>query len=290
MTEWSRPAVAAMLAECGRIALRYYDKPRISIKSDSTVVTEADHAVEALFASELDRPGKGSWLIGEETVASRDEGYIQAALAGTAWVVDPIDGTAPYSRHIPTWGISVALARAGALVEGAILLPTTHELFMTEAGRLYYGQSDDGIAGLRDVTDLPRAGDALDDHGLIAITQETAKRGRVNLPTQVQALATAVFPMTYLCLGRYEGYVGSLKLWDFAGAMPMLAARGVVVAFPGRPIRDLRIAGSLCHVEAGHPARWRALGPLVAGRSAAIVERLCAAITIDGRPLGEGGT
>jgi myo-inositol-1(or 4)-monophosphatase len=290
MTKWSRPAVAALLAECGRIALRYYEKPRIDVKSDNTVVTEADHAVEALLAGELDRPGKGSWLIGEETVALRDEGYIQAALGGTSWIVDPIDGTAPYSRHVPTWGISVAFARGGTLVEGAILLPTTHELFMTEAGRLYYGSSDEGVAGLADVTDLPRASDALNEHGLMTITQEMAKRGRIDLPIQVQALATAVFPLTYLCLGRYEGYVGTLKLWDFAGAMPMLAARGAAYRYPGRPIRNLHIADSLCHVEPGHPIRWRAKGPLVAGRSTAIVDRICGAVTIDGRPLGEGGT
>ncbi len=225
MHDWSRPAVAALLAECGRIALAHYERPRVSVKDDRSVVTEADRQIEGLLAAELDHPSQGSWLIGEETVASKDESYLQAALAARAWVVDPIDGTAPYSHHIPTWGISVGLARSGRLEQGAILLPATDELFVSEGDRVYYGRGGGGASpsDAADITDLARGGDALDEHGIIAITQEMAKWGRVDLPNQVQALGTAVLPLSYLCLGRYEGYIGRLKLWDFAGALPLLA-------------------------------------------------------------------
>ncbi len=275
MHDWSRPAVAALLGECGRIALAHYERPRVSVKEDRTVVTEADRQIEALLAAELDRPSQGSWLIGEETAASKDESYVQAALAGRAWVVDPIDGTAPYSHHIPTWGISLALARAGRLEQGAILLPATDELFVSEGDRVYYGS--DAV----DITDLARGGSALREHGIIAITQEMAKWGRVDLPNQVQALGTAVLPLSYLCLGRYEGYIGRLKLWDFAGALPLLEKCGMQVKLYGHGWVDGTIGPGIVHVAAGHPHRWRALSQLVASRSRAIVERLCSAMTAD---------
>jgi len=284
MDDWSRPALVGLLAECGRIALSHYEAPRVSVKADRSVVTEADHAIERLLAGELDRPNRGSYLIGEETVASKDEGYVKAALAGRAWIVDPIDGTAPYSHHIPTWGISIALARAGRLEQGAILLPATGELFVSEGDRVFYGPMARGASALTDVTDLPRGGDTLDEHGIVVITQEMAKWGSVDLANQVQALATAVFPLTYLCLGRYEGYIGSLKLWDFAGAIPLLAKCGIAVKILDRDYLDGTIGPAMCHMEPGHPRRWRALGPLVASRSRTIVERLCEVITSEGGP------
>jgi fructose-1,6-bisphosphatase/inositol monophosphatase family enzyme len=279
MHDWSRAAVLDLMAECGRIALSFYEKPRVSIKDDYTVVTEADHAVERRMTAELDDPARGSFLIGEETVASRDEGYVRAALSSRAWVVDPIDGTAPYSRHIPTWGISLGMANAGRLEQGAVLLPTTGEVFVSEGSRVYYGQIARGVPGLADITDLPRGGDDLDEHGIVAITQEMAKYGRVDIAGQVQTLGTAVFPLTYLCLGRYEGYVGRLKLWDFAGGLPLLLKCGIAVKVFGGDYVDGTIGPALCHMAAGHPKRWRALGPLVCSRTRAIVERLCSLIT-----------
>jgi fructose-1,6-bisphosphatase/inositol monophosphatase family enzyme len=284
MDDWSRPAVAALLAECGRIALAHYERPRVSVKDDRTVVTEADRQIEGLLAAELDRPSQGSWLIGEETVASKDESYLQAALAGRAWVVDPIDGTAPYSHHIPTWGISLALARGGRLEQGAILLPATDELFVSEGDRVYYGRGGSGGAPPpepADITGVARGGRELGEHGIIAITQEMAKWGRVDLPNQVQALGTAVLPLSYLCLGRYEGYIGRLKLWDFAGALPLLAKCGMHVKLRGHGWLDGTIGPAMVHTAAGHPHRWRAVSQLVASRSRAIVERLCAAIVAE---------
>jgi fructose-1,6-bisphosphatase/inositol monophosphatase family enzyme len=269
------------MAECGRIALSFYERPRVSIKDDRTVVTEADHAVERRLEAELDDPRHGSFLIGEETVAARDEDYIAAAFAGRAWIVDPIDGTAPYSHHIPTWGISLGLARAGRLEEGAVLLPTTGELFVSEGSRVYYGQVERGAAGLSDITDLPRGGDELDEQGIVAITQEMAKHGRVDIANQVQTLATAVLPLTYLCLGRYEGYVGRLKLWDFAGSLALGLKCGLQARVLAGAWVDGVIGPSLCYTSAGHPRRWRVPGPLVVSRSRAIVEKLCSVINTD---------
>ena len=50
---------------------------------------------------------------------------------GATWVVDPIDGTAPYANHLPTWGISIGLMKNGAFTDGAVFLPRTAELYIT---------------------------------------------------------------------------------------------------------------------------------------------------------------
>jgi fructose-1,6-bisphosphatase/inositol monophosphatase family enzyme len=277
VTDWDVGAIVELLVESGRIAVEHYERPRVSIKEDSTVVTEADHAIERLLASELERPENQVYFVGEETVAAKEEGYLEVALRGTAWIVDPIDGTAPYSHHIPTWGVSIGLARRGRLVEGAVHLPTTGELFLSSQGKLLYGNAarPKELAAALAVAATRTGADP--DQGMIALTQWMAKRARLDLPNPVQALGTAVLPLAYLCLGRYEGYVGSLKLWDFAGALPLLLACGIRVEMFGIGPVDGRIDDRLWHLGEG-PGRWRARAPLVAGRSAAMVDRLTEAI------------
>ena len=104
MVDWKVPVITEVLAECAEIALRHYHAPSVALKSDRSLVTQADHEVEAHFASRLDDPHRGSFVIGEETIHSRSAEYVDEAMKGIAWIVDPIDGTAPYAHHIPTWG------------------------------------------------------------------------------------------------------------------------------------------------------------------------------------------
>ena len=61
-----------------------------------------------------------------------------------------------------------------------------------------------------------------DEKGLVAVTQAVAKIGRVNLPGPVQVLGAAVVPMMGLVQGRFRAYLGSVKLWDAAGALAMI--------------------------------------------------------------------
>ena len=137
MNRWKIDTVLALFREAGEIALRYYDDPPLEIKADHTPVTQADREIEALFAARFDRPAEALYLIGEETVDRRDEAYISAALAGECFVVDPIDGTAPYAAGVPLWGISLGYMRGGMLTEGAICLPARDEAFLTCRGSIF---------------------------------------------------------------------------------------------------------------------------------------------------------
>ena len=280
MTAWNREVIGRLMVECGRIALRWYRQPRARLKADRTIVTEADHEIEAHLAAALDRPQEGSYLIGEETVAGKDEAYVTRALAGRAWIVDPIDGTAPYARRIPTWGVSVALAVGGRLQEGAIYLPVTDELFTTDGGRVFYGNP--GVEAEEEVTGAVDHRAPLDPSGVIAITQEMAKRGRLEMPNQVQALGVAVLPLAYLALGRYEGYIGRLKLWDCAAGLALLAACGFPVKLPSIGYLDGRIDRDFWRLDAADPDRWQARDLLVSARNRDLVETICAASFLPG--------
>jgi len=219
MNTWDRTHVERLLVECGRVALRYYENPPTEYKRDRSPVTKADREIEELLGESFDRPSEGSYLIGEETVEKRDGSYIDAAFGATAWVVDPIDGTALYANHLPCWGVSVGFMERGTLTEGAIYFPLDDELFITEGGAVLHGKPG-SLARIEAVRRPYSHG------GIIAITQEIARYEGIEVANPVYAGGSAVYPLTQLLLGRFIAYIGQLNLWDVAGCLPLLRNGG----------------------------------------------------------------
>lgn len=255
ITRWDWPLLRAWFAEAGALAMTWYKHTRAQYKADRSLVTEADLAVEALAAGAFDHPAQGSYLIGEETLASRDEAYLQAAWAHKAWVVDPIDGTAPFCRGLPTWGISVGLLEAGRLTEGAVYLPVLDELYFTRDGHAFV--LDQGI----EKPLVNKAGDAAAEPGhMAALSQEAVRRGGWTAPYYVQLTGSTVFSLTQLAAGRYCGHITQCRLWDFAGGLPLLWAQGFVTeTWEGQTLSPE--LGPQLRLEPGDPRRWTSRDP-----------------------------
>lgn len=276
MDTWNPKELTRLLRECARIAFDVYERPTVSFKADRSPVTEADTRIEALLAQEVDHPERGSYLVGEETVLERDDAYLERAFRSNAWVVDPIDGTAPFSHHLPHWGISIGRMEAGALTEGAVFLPVTGELFLSDGDQLLYGHGSfrDGI----DLVPLPVTKRAVGAGGMIAITQELARKGTIAAPNPVQALGCAVVPMTYLLLGRFLAYVGKVKLWDIAGTLPLLLRAGFLVqTIDGRPM-DGRVTDEVYELDPQAPRAFGLRTRMVCAGSQEAIDYLTSAI------------
>lgn len=256
MLFWSRHSIPGLLQEAGRIALKHYEAPTKTIKGDLSIVTEADRAIEAMFSTHFDHPEQGHYLLGEETIESKSEAYLGSALNGTAWVVDPIDGTAPYAHHLPFWGISLGLMEKGRLLEGAIYLPLLGEMFLSEGPKVFWarGVDLDRTPLFEPLTPVRRP---WSDSGLLSLTQGVTKGGSVAAPNPVMANCCAVVPLAYLLLGRYQAYLGTLKLWDFAGGLPLLLKSGFVGKLETGELLTDRVNPDHYLLEAGHPKRWR---------------------------------
>lgn len=291
MKRWDRNAVVELVAECGGIALQHYEGPGFSIKSDESIVTNADHAIEMLISEALDDPDHGAYVIGEETVEQKDDKYIGRAFESTAWIVDPIDGTAPYAHHIPTWGISIGRMECGRLTDGAVYLPVTRELFVTDGEDVLFASEFTPQTPAADarLTAVTRARSHVTDTdlkaaGMIALTQSIAKGGVLNLPNPVQALACAVMPLTYLLLGRYHSYIGTVKLWDIAGVLPMLIRSGYEMVLTNGTVVDSAVGPDVYKLNAGDPDRWKLQAQMLAAPTAADIRYLQRAIDHRRRP------
>jgi myo-inositol-1(or 4)-monophosphatase len=85
----------------------------VSEKGDVTdIVTTNDILSQNFLIDRLGRLIPGSGFHSEEGVCDKNKEYV--------WIIDPIDGTANYSRGISDCAISVALARGGRVVLGVV--------------------------------------------------------------------------------------------------------------------------------------------------------------------------
>ncbi|MGH2609090.1 MAG: inositol monophosphatase family protein [Tepidiformaceae bacterium] len=85
----------------------------VDLKEDRTPVTEADRNAELAIREFLARECPGHGIVGEEFGETAGDGRHR-------WILDPIDGTASFIRHVPLFGTLVALERDGVPLIGVI--------------------------------------------------------------------------------------------------------------------------------------------------------------------------
>ena len=112
----------------GRLTLGHFRTgTRPDWKEDATPVTVADRDAETLIRHEIERHHPDHAVVGEEFGASD----------GTApfrWWIDPIDGTKPFLRGVPTYSTLIGLERDGAFVAGVAAFPALGETIAAARG------------------------------------------------------------------------------------------------------------------------------------------------------------
>jgi histidinol phosphatase-like enzyme (inositol monophosphatase family) len=93
----------------------------IETKSDASPVTQVDKLCESMIRSIILKQFPGDGFLGEES------GY-EKGTSGRKWIVDPLDGTRPYIRNIPTYSVLIALEEDENLVAGCMNFPAMNEL------------------------------------------------------------------------------------------------------------------------------------------------------------------
>ena len=88
----------------------------IELKEDRSPVTEADKQCERIIRDGLLASFPQDGFLGEETGE-------HTGTSGRRWIVDPLDGTRPFIRGIPTFSVLIALEEDNIPVLGLIYLP-----------------------------------------------------------------------------------------------------------------------------------------------------------------------
>ncbi len=213
----------------GKILRDRYGSPgRITMKPDDAgPVSEADLASEAAILSCLRSTGI--------PVLSEEAG---GALRGRRWIVDPLDGTGNFVRHLPWFGVAVALATDDRVELAAIYAPMTEELFAAERGR---GATLNG-APMHVSETAPLAQSCVFtsiDRGLRADPVRIRRFVRVaERVGEMRSPNAAQVDLAYVAAGRADAFwEDGLPPWDMAaGSILVEEAGGTVSGLDGGPL------------------------------------------------------
>jgi histidinol-phosphatase len=230
-TPHSDPVLAAAVEAAraaGEVALKYYRTGfAVTLKPDLTPVTQADREAEQVIRDILARARPDCGFLGEELGAGGP--------TERRWIVDPIDGTQNFVRHIPFWATLIALEEAGEVTVGVIHNPVTGDLY---TARRHGGAQLNG-APLR-VSPRADLGEAQLVHaGLDLLRRSGWWEGFVRVvdATARQRGFGDYYGYTLVAEGKAEIYLeADLKPWDLAACRLLVEeAGGRFTDFDGQP-------------------------------------------------------
>lgn len=217
----------------GALALeRFHGREKLLIESKrhaQDVVTEADREVETLIREALTAEFPEDAVLGEEHGLSPGE-------SGLTWVIDPIDGTAPFLAGLPGWCVSIGAVDADGPAIGVILAPVLNELFAAARGSgatlnaapIQVSRRFDLRTGLIGIGANDRVEAAQVGRMLAALTEAGASWTRYG---------SGALMLAWVAAGRLVGYAEPrMSAWDcMAGYCLIEAAGGRVLPFPDGP-------------------------------------------------------
>lgn len=228
MSYWNASEIYGKLVEWGKLALSEQNTLTVELKPDDSIVTQVDKKIEELATTYFTE--KGCFLIGEESVKEKSTQYLQKAHRATSFIIDPIDGTCPYSTLQPLWGIFLGYAEQALIKEGAILLPATYEVIITEGHVVLYGKGSGEFPDFNELQpiDIEVVKQASSMQGRqCAIAQSIfTKRYLGDAKIMYGAFYSCVYPIVYLALGRFKAMAFILNVWDFAAGMAIFSKLG----------------------------------------------------------------
>lgn len=106
-----------MARRAGDLARTYYESTfEVEHKPDSSPVTIADKNAEKLVRDAVTAAFPNDGFLGEEFGD-------QPGSSGFRWIIDPIDGTKSFIRHVPIWATLIGLEYRGEQIGGVVYIP-----------------------------------------------------------------------------------------------------------------------------------------------------------------------
>lgn len=240
-TMYSKEAILPSLVEIVIEASHLMQTDHFSIAQKhgaANIVTSSDIAVQNFLCKHLsDLLPESGFICEEEDIHDLSHEYL--------WIIDPIDGTANYSRGIRECAICVGLWHKGVMEVGAVYLPRTDELFTAQRGNGAFLQHPGTGQPLQQIHVSQRPFEnAVMCTALPVYHKEHAEVcSQIILDTfrqcnDIRRFGAAAPELCYLAMGRCELYFEYLlSPWDFAAASLILEeAGGVLCNREGQPL------------------------------------------------------
>lgn len=189
-----------------------------SRKADGSLVTQADKWADETIRMAIANCFPTHGVLTEETehILPPNE---------WCWVIDPIDGTTNFTRGIPIWGISIGLLYQGTPVFGFVHFPQINQTYHG----YYYGNS--GLTGPKGAylnnTRIYTSNDAPSLNHVFTICARSTEILTKPFPCKIRLVGVASYNILLVACGASLGAAeASPRIWDIAGAYPILQAAG----------------------------------------------------------------
>ena len=215
---------------------------KVRAKGRADFVTQIDVATQEYLRGELKKIDSDVILFSEEqerVTIDPDKEY---------WILDPIDGTQNFIRHVGMSAVSLAYFAKGDLQFGTIFNPFMGETFHAIRGQGAYVNNQP-----MQVTENK----TLDD-SLMAIGTSPYKRDILDSNwamfkdvfskcLDIRRCGSAALDLAYVAAGRFDGFFErNLKPWDMAAGILLIEeAGGKVTNYIGQPI-DINENADIC--------------------------------------------
>jgi myo-inositol-1(or 4)-monophosphatase len=220
----------------GQHIVRAFDRPdlvEVSLKGHNDFVTNIDREAERILIDTLREKYPKHRITGEESgsVATfsgeEDENY--------EWVIDPLDGTANFTRQIPHFCVSIACLYKGRVEHAVIIDPIREEEFVASRGQ---GATMNGkrirVSSVEymDGAMIATGGANRHEH---AEAETSVYRQLIESRSFTREPGSAALELAYIAAGRLDGlWMRELQRWDIAaGALLVTEAGGLVGDFEG---------------------------------------------------------
>tara|TARA_R110000868_G_scaffold411733_1_gene708244 strand:+ start:73545 stop:74399 length:855 start_codon:yes stop_codon:yes gene_type:complete len=228
-SEYFANLLKTLVVEAGSMARHMRLDAKAEQKEDFSVVTTADLAVSELVAGRLSNflERDDHILIDEET-AHKLPTMAEVFSKDYQWVLDPIDGTAPFFAGLPFYGVSLALLKKGEPWLGAVYLPELDDLFWTDGKGNVMRQR--GAKGASTPKALPLPTSKLFAHCPIVSSLSVIEHEH-KINGYLITTGSAVVDGVNACYSNVAGVLSRAKIWDNAALFAFYKALGFKIEF-----------------------------------------------------------
>ncbi len=240
----------ATVREAGAVLRDYYrNGVTVKYKGEIDLITEADHASEALILKRIRSAYPDCAILAEESGASANSSPYM-------WIADPLDGTTNFAHGLPIFSVTLALLVNGAIEIGATYDPIYDELYTAQRGQGAYLNSErlhvSAVSTLDQallVTGFPYDRRTNPNNNIRQFTDFSLRAHGV------LRLGSAALDLGAVAAGRLEGYWEfKINPWDIAAGVLMVKEAGGQVTMPdGLPLdlfaRKIVASNGLIHEE-----------------------------------------
>ncbi len=220
-TELAVEAASISLAGFGKVAARR--------KTDDSVVTETDYAIQAHIVERIGEAYPDHAILAEETPCDEGE-RCDPASARYVWVVDPLDATRNYASGLACFATSIAVLDHATPVVGVVYEHNLRHLYtaVTGGGAFLNGRAihvDDSATHHDHLIGIPSSKDEL---SVRVLRSWVGTKGFI-----LRNLGAATLHLAMVASGALEAAYGKqTKIWDLAAGVLLIRESGGLITDP----------------------------------------------------------